>query len=182
MNEENVVVDNANTTEEAVLETAEASTEPTETVEESVDDIKARLAKAEELNQSYKIRAEKAERLIKEKKEAVSEAKPVNLNSSDLYALLEAKVSQDNISEVEEYAKYKKISISEALKSSTLKTILAEKDEQRKIASATNIGTSRRGSSKVSDEALISNARSGKLPESDEEINRLIKARMGYKQ
>ncbi len=53
--EENVAVDNSNTTEEEI----NLDLEPE--AEETVEEVKARLAKAEELAQNYKIRAEKAE-------------------------------------------------------------------------------------------------------------------------
>ena len=174
--EENVAVDNSNTTEEEI----QLDLEPV--AEESVDEIKAKLAKAEELAQNYRIRAEKAERKAKE-----PENKPVqvhntaigipNLTSIDTIAIMRANVPEDDITDVVEYAQFKKISVSEALKSSTVKNILAEKEEQRTVAQATNTGAARRGTSKVSDEALAQKAYKGELPESDEDIRRLYKAR-----
>ncbi len=90
---------------------------------------------------------------------------------------MRANVPEDDITDVVEYAQFRKISIAEALKSSTVKNILAEKEEQRTVAQATNTGAARRGTSKVSDEALAQKAYKGDLPESDEDIRRLYKAR-----
>lgn len=171
-NENEIVV--PETTEEVVPETTENTEQP---VEESVEEIKARLAKAEELANNYKIRAEKAE---KKPKEVIYNA-PAGTSTKDLVALMNAKVSEEDIGEVEEFARFKKISIAEALKSTTVQSILRDKAEQRKTAEATNTGSSRRSTSKVSDEFLVSNARSGKLPENEEDIQRLIRAKMGFK-
>lgn len=179
MEETNVVADNSNTAEETVLETAEETTTEETVEEESVEELKARLAKADELAKNYKIRAEKAEKSVKPVKENTA-PKP-NLSSTDLYALMKANVPEEDIGEVEEYAKFKKISVSEALKSTVVKSLLSEKAEQRTTASATNTNNARRGSAKTTDEALVNNASIGKLPDSDEDIQRLIRAKMGVK-
>lgn len=177
MNDEvNVAADNSNTAEEEL--NLDLETE----VEESVEEVKARLAKAEELAQNYKIRAEKAERKVKEPENKPVQAQntaigAVNLTPIDTIAIMRANVPEDDITDVVEYAQFRKISIAEALKSSTVKNILAEKEEQRTVAQATNTGATRRGSTKVSDEALAQKAYRGELPESDEEIRRLYKAR-----
>ena len=147
-----------------------------ETAEESIEEVKARLAKAEELANNYKIRAEKAEKGNKKPPTA-----PSVTSTKDLLALMEAKVSDEDIEEVEDYAKYKGISISEALKSSTVKTLLAERREKRDVANATNTGSARRSPSKQSDDVLISKASKGEMPESSEDIARLIRARKGIK-
>ena len=178
MEDENVVANNSNTAEEVVLETTgeDAEVIETETEEESVEDLKARLAKADELAKNYKIRAEKAEKKTKENKEAPTEKK--DLSSKDIIALMNNKVAEEDIDEVVDYAKFKGISVQEALKTGTIKATLRERGEQRDVANATNTGTVRRGSSKVADDVLISNASKGKMPESDEEIERLMKAKL----
>ena len=172
MEDETVVVDNSNTTEET---TPEVETEEVEE-EESSEELKARLAKAEELANNYKARAEKAEKKSKESKETPSEKK--DLSSKDIIALMNAKVSEEDVDEVVDYAKFKGISVSEALKSSAIKATLSEKAEQRNIAEATNTKTIRRGTAKLSDDDLVSNASQGKIPESDEDIDRLMKAKL----
>ncbi len=176
MEEEIVVADDSKTAEETVdLDTTEETAE--ETTEESVEDVKARLTKAEELAQNYKVRAEKAEKKAKETK--VEKVEPVQgLSSKDTIALINAKVNEDDIEEVIEYAKFKKISVSEALKSSVIKASLTEREEQRNTANATSTGKSR-GAAKVSGEALLAKAqKTGEIPDSDEGISALIAARM----
>jgi len=152
----------------------------TNTGEETVEEIKARLAKAEELANNYKIRAEKAEKKSKEQPrvETKSTSKQ-ELSTSDIYALMTSKVNEEDISEVSDYARMKGISISEALKSPIVRTILKDKEEERNVANATNTSSSKRASSKVSDDVLITKASKGELPEGDDEIVRLIKARKG---
>ena len=105
MEEEKVVVDNENTTEDVVLETTEETTEPKE---ETVEDYKAKLAKAEETARNQKIRAEKAEKLAKDRQQVETP----NLSTKDAIALMEHKVKEEeDIEEVENWAKYKGINI-----------------------------------------------------------------------
>ena len=92
---------------------------------------------------------------------------------------MEAKVPESDIEEVQEYANLKKISVSEALKSNVVKTILSDKAEQRNTANAANVGSSKRGSGKITDEALADKASKGEMPDSPEEIARLWRVRKG---
>lgn len=158
------------------------TSEAEEEVEESVEEVRARLQKAEELANNYKIRAEKAEKLAKKPKEteAVAEFKG-DLSSKDIIAITSAKLHEDDIDEVVNYAKYQGVSVSQALKSDVMKATLALKSEQRNVAEATNTGPARRGTAKASAETLLSNASQGKLPDSDADIERLLSAKMGYK-
>lgn len=169
MENENDVADISNTAEDVAPEATE----------ESVEEIKARLEKAEELANNYKIRAEKAERLAKAtkvEKPDVVESKPIGMSPKDFVALTNAKVNEDDISEVEDYAKYKGISIAEALKSPTVKALLNEREETRKTANATSTGTSKRVSAPaMSDEKILENASKDILPD---DADSLAKARM----
>lgn len=174
MEEENVVADNSNTAEEEVLETSQEESYE-ETSNESDNELQERLAKAEELANNYRIRAEKAERLAKGKTEA--QPKQSKEFDEDTYALLEAKVPREDITEVREYAQLKNISVAEALKSNIVKGILSEKAEQRNTALASHVGASRRSSSTTSEEQLVENARKGILPETDDDIMRYAKAK-----
>jgi len=178
--EENVQAQDSTVQEEEVLET---SNDDSNDESDALEDLKARLAKAEELANNQKIRAEKAEGKLKTVKPEVtqSKAKSNDLGSKDLYALMEAKVPQDDIDEVIDYAKFKGVSIQEALKTSFVKSTLSEKAEQRRIAESTNVGNTRRNSGKVSDDTIMSKASAGEMPESDEDMMRLIKARKGIK-
>lgn len=132
--------------------------------------------KAKELADNYKARAEKAER------EKMPKQKENELSSTDLYALMNAKVPEEDISEVIDYARLKKVSISEALKASVVKTILSEKAEERETANATATGVQRRSApQKNTDEAVFSEVYKGKLPDDDAGIARLAEAEMNRK-
>lgn len=177
--EEEIKPSVAQTEEESVdLDTTDEQVDSEESTE-SVEEMRERLAKAEELADNYKVRAEKAEKKAKEAKvETKVEPKSDGLSSKDTIAIINAKVHEDDIDEVMEYARFKKISISEALQSSVIKASLAERQEHRSTAQATNTGKARSGSSKLSGEAVLDKARkTGELPESEEAINALVEAR-----
>src|SRR3990167_4092897 len=95
-----------------------------------------KLSKAEELAKNYKTRAEKAEIELKGKKESGNDGE-MKFSPKDYLALTEAKVSSDDFDEVKDWATYRKVSISEALKDKTLQTVLREKSEQRATDAAT---------------------------------------------
>jgi len=155
------------------------TTETDESSEETIEEVKARLVKAEELAKNYKIRAEKAETKAKELPvKQPSRQKDADLSTMDIIALSKANIEQEDMADVLEYAKFKGISISEALKSPVVKATIQEKSEMRTTAVAANTGGARRSSGKVSDETLLSRASSGNLPESDEELDRLVRLKM----
>jgi len=105
-----------------------------------------------------------------------------SISSIDVYSLIKANVPEEDFSEVVEYAKFKKISIKDALKSSTVKTLLKEKSEERTTAEATNVSTARRGNTRPSADSYLENARkTGSIPESDADIKSMIRARKGLK-
>lgn len=168
-NDEEVIL---NTQEETVDLNTTESDESSE--QESVEELKSRLEKAEELAKNYKIRAEKAEK----KKPLETQKSTTSPSIEDTFALMKANIAEEDISDVKEYAQFKGISIAEALKTSAVRSILAEKEEQRTVAQATNTGSSKRSSGKLSDEALIANAQKGQIPESDADIDRLVKLKM----
>ena len=144
--------------------------------EETVEDVKARLAKAEELANNYKTRAEKAEARTKDKPKV---EKTTDLSTSDLYALMKADVAEEDIADVAEVAKLRKISIGEALKTPIVKSLLAEKAEERSTAEATSTSTARRTTSTLSPEVVLKKAQSGDMPDSDAGLEALFKARKG---
>lgn len=181
---------NNNTDEEVILNTQESTEElnteeSTEEVTEQEVDWKAEALKMKEIADNQRIRAEKAESKIKTEKSQTQtkEIKSVNaeLSTIDIIALTKANIETEDIQEVLDYAKFKNISISEALKSPIVKATLSEKAEQRNVALATNTGGAKRTSGRVSEETLVANAAKGNLPESDADIDRLIKAKMGIK-
>lgn len=158
------------------------------TTDDDIETIKAEKTKAEEIAHNMKIRAEKAERELRESKERKGDAKPQasgtqdRLSDQDLIAVITNKVNQKDLPEIAEYAKMKGLSIAEALETNVVKSIMKDNEEMRATAKATNTTTTARGTSKVSDESLLNSAsEKGILPESDEDMIRLVKARKGIK-
>jgi len=167
---------------------SEADVDRVNEINERLNPLKDEILSAtEEQNKQLFNRAKKAEgfeevdgKWVKKpeaKKEPEAEPaeqpKQERLSDADLIVLAKADIHQDDIPEVLEYAKFKKIPVAEALKSSVMKASLAEKEEQRKVADATSVKTSRRGSSKTSDEQKLADLEAGKLPEDPVELARL---------
>lgn len=164
--------------EEEALDTPEdeEEIELDDVEDEDVDTLRSRLAKAEELANNYKVRAEKAEK----GKKAAPQAD--GLTTSDILAITRAQINEEDLDEVLEYAKFKKTSVSEALKSSILRATLAEKAEERTSAQAVNTGGGRRANNgAISDERLMADAAKGMLPDSDADIARIARLRLKNK-
>jgi len=147
--------------------------------EEDIESLKEELNKFKEDYHNQKIRAEKAEAKLKSGNPTGKgeTSKSSELSAFDLIAVTKANLSEDALKEAMEYAKFKKISVAEAIKAPAVKAMIADIEEKQRTAEATNIGQARRGSSKVSDDALLENARKGVLPDSDADLQRLIKLR-----
>lgn len=168
LDEENSEEDASTTSQDAGLDAAN------EKPEETIEDVKAQLeaekalrTKADEIAENQRIRAEKAEKAGKTAVEPAKKATPKagEMSQDDLYAVIKADVPQEDINDVKEYATLKGITVAEALKSNVVKTILADKAEQRNIAEATNTGTARRGAANIPDSTLVENASKGNLPD-----------------
>lgn len=177
-----------NENEEQDFSTSESELDTNQEVEETTyetpDEVDVdELRKKAELANNYKIRAEKAEAEAKKLKQTQTQPKPEpklgDLSQTDMLAVLRAGVPDEDLEEVQDYARLKRITVSEALKAPLIKASLAEKEEQRKTAQATNTGASKRGTSKASDEALMSRAEKGDMPESEDDIARLWRMRHG---
>ena len=139
--------------------------------------------KFKELADNYKVRAEKAEKRLKEMETSKEEEpkKDFNLSQMDFITLAKADVHEEDIDEVVDYAKYKKIPVKEALSSSVIKNYLAEQKEYRATADATTTGNKRTGGKARSGGELLNDANTGKLPETDEEMAELVNARFQSK-
>lgn len=161
----------------------EAETELELDFEEEETDWKAVALKYKDEKDNQKIRAEKAEGKLRTsiKPEANSTPKASDLSNMDLFALMKANISEEDIDDVKEYAQLKNISVSDAIKSNVVKLILEEKNEKRNVAQASHSGVSRRSSSTISDDTLLAKASKGDLPDSDESIRRLNNLRWGIK-
>lgn len=167
--------------ETQVLET-ESTEEATETADEATADTQV-----DEEKEALRKKAEDLEKKNKQLFERIKKAeqpKPTELSQSDLYAAIKADVPEEKISEVNEYAQLKKISFAEALKTSVVRTLLAEYKEEQQTAEATAVGAQRRAPVKITDETLLAQASSGKLPAEDDDaaIARLVEADLKRKQ
>ena len=153
--------------------------------------IQEELVDTLQYNDNMRVRAEKAEEKVKASlenktpKNELEKETPIkptetttpknDFSLSDIRALND--VHDDDVNTVVDWAKFKKISIAEAKKTSEIQTLLREKTEERKTATATNTGGGRRGQSKVSSNELLKKLKSsGELPESDEDIEKLAEA------
>lgn len=170
--------------EEIISKTQEGDVDSTTTQQEDkeaeeksddLEDIKLRLQKAEELANNYKIRAEKAEKRAKTSDGA--SRSDFEMSPVDIIALSKANMEPEDVSEVMEYAKFKNISIQEALKSPIVRATLANNAEMRNTAQAANTGASKRQTGRISTDALLANARKGIMPDSEEDMARLLAAR-----
>lgn len=161
--------------EEIELEIEEDTEVATEEkpVDKPVETPEARLARL----RRQIAQQEKKMGIVKETKKEETQT----TSTRDLIALMEAKVQADDIEVVEEFAKFRKISIAEALKTNVVKTLIADSQEKRKVAQATNTGTAKKSPSAISDEALLEKARGGDIPESEADMKRIIEAKLGIK-
>ena len=98
----------------------------------------------------------------------------------DNLALIRAEVEDEDLDEVLEYARFKKVSVSEALKLPLLKSRLAELKQERATALATQTKGGNRGVKKETGEAILERARQQNLPneEDDEGIGKLAGAHL----
>lgn len=141
--------------------------------QEDIDDLRKRIKTLEAQKEHWRTKAEDSKR---DKSDVKKDSyKKEELSTLDIIALSKANIDADDIDEVLDYAKFKRISVQEALKSNIIKSSLSEKEELRKSATATNTGASRRGSTATSDEQLLINARKGVMPDSEADIERLLK-------
>lgn len=187
MNENSNENGNSNNTEieevQAPAETAtdEEKAEYIEKLESNNKQLYARAKKAEGFELKDNKWVKPVTKPVEQKTEATISKDTSQLSQSDLITIAKSDVHQEDISEVVEYATFKKITVAEALVDNVMKGILAEKAELRKVADGTNTGAAKRGNAKLSDDALLENARNGKFPESDEDMARLTRIGRGIK-
>lgn len=162
---------------EEVEEVSEATDEPSDGEDSpDVSELQRQLEALKNENKTLKIQKAKA----KEKVREVVKTEPRNeMPQSDLIALMKADIHEDDIQEVVDYAKFKNIPVKDALSSSTIKALLSEKTEKRKSAEVSNTGATRKSTAKMTDEALVSKFSKGEMPDSDEELTRLIEKQFG---
>lgn len=162
-------------------ETVEPAAETVETLtQEQIADLKK---KADVSSQNFE-RAKKAEAELKEAREKLKETVPSKqvegLSTPDILALSKANLADEDVEEVLDYAKFKKISVKEALSTPVLKNILGVKDQDRKNAAAINTSAAR-GTPKVSEQDYLAKAQNGEIIDSEEGMAAIFKARTAQK-
>ena len=175
---------------EEVIENLDSPIEEIEEIDifdesDDVETLKEKLEKSESNRKQLFERIKKAEALVKEKqvKPEAKVEKEVNdnLSQKDMFVLIKANVHEDDILEITDYAKMKGISVADAMKTSIVKTILSEREEERETALNTATGNTRRGASKPNPAQLLEKAQKGELPEGKDDMDALVKAQFERK-
>lgn len=158
--------------EEVIEETVQEAEPETEVEDEEKLELRKKVETLEAQKEHWREKAEK-------KVTAQPKAEPTTgLSSKDLIALMKSDVHEDDVDEVVDYAKFKKISIAEALKTTVVRASLDEKREQRKTAEATNVGRTRSGNVRNSEETLLGKARkTGEIPDNRDDLDRMLEHR-----
>lgn len=155
----------------------------TDKIDKAVErEMDSRKKLSEAIGQKIKYRnlANRPKNTPPTKPEVKDDGKVEPLNLKDIRALND--VHDDDVDRLVNYAKFMNITVAEAKKLPEMVSFLRTSEEHRLTASATNTGGGKRGTSKVSDEDLLSKASSGDLPEDDANIARLMEAKTPKKQ
>ncbi len=175
------IMENENGYEETLNPQGDEDTNPQEDPQEKPQEEEKDY---KSLYENQKIRAEKVEKELKgfkSKEEVKEEVKTEGLSQRDFLTIAKADVHEDDLDDVLDYAKFKKIDVKEALASGVIKSLLAERKETRRTAEATSTGSKRSGVKGKDGTELLRDAESGQLPESDDDIEALVEARFQSK-
>lgn len=139
--------------------------------------------KAKEIGENQRLRAEKAERELKALKRTPKEQQEDRkVAASVKEQILEARalndVHEEDVEEIADYAERKGISLREARKNPYIQAFLKTRSEERTTASVSNTGSSKRNSSKETDDTILENARKGVVGDSKEDIEKLVLAQI----
>jgi len=162
-----------------------ADSEDGELSAEEIEDLKK---KAEVSSQNFE-RAKKAEEELKKLKDKANEDKgdvtketANELSAKDFLALNEKGITSQDFDEVMDYAKYRNVSISEALEDKTLQSILQTKKEERKTAEATHTQGGARGATKNDGASLLHKFRdTGEFPDDPDDLKKMFQAEIDEK-
>jgi hypothetical protein len=175
-------MDETNQDGSEVLETTEADTDAAETTDadaepkvelsqKELDDLKAKAAKADELEKKNKQLFERAKKQDKKAPDEVSQ--------KDMLYLAKADIHEDDMDEVLDLARLKGISVKDA--HAYLKPMLDVRTEERRSAAATQT-RSPRGAQQASGEQLLATAETtGEIPDTEAGMQQLFRARHGLK-
>jgi hypothetical protein len=173
-------------TEEVYSKIDTEVTENTEIEEESAEES-SEVSEVEELKKRIKTLEFKRAHDKKKMEEYESEHSKtqVNTNNSsmsmaDMLFIKNSNLeSPEDLAIAEQFARVEGVSLAKALQSDIVKIAIERKAEQRKTASMSYTGTAKKAAYRVSDDVLFENAMSNKaIPETDEDIRRLINKRL----
>lgn len=160
-----------------VIETPAPDAETVETpseVEESVEDRIARLER--EKNELETKNRKLYARLKEDKKPDTPVPTSDGLSNRDLLFLAKADIHEDDLDDVLEWARFKKVPVAKAYE--MLKPTLSVRSEERRTALATQTKGGQRGAAKLDPESILARAeKTGEVPESDEGMQALFLAR-----
>jgi hypothetical protein len=167
-----------------VLETTEEVAE--ETTNETQDQQQEGSLEKETPDAEKEALKVKVEELEKKNRQLYERAKKApskensDLSTRDVLYLAKADIHDEDMEEVLEIAKLRKIPVSQA--HTFMKPILDVRKQERQTAAATHTKGGARGSTKVSGEDLLRQAEeTGEVPDTDDGMNELFKARLARK-
>lgn len=146
--------------------------------EETAEQLKEKLTKAEELAANQKIRAEKAEKALKAKPATKETPKSEGLTAKDIVSLRD--VHEDDVDYLLEEAKLRGKTVQELKKDPYVKIILKTKAEERASALAAST-ESKRGTKQEGGETILENFNKGIVSEKDEDIEKLVAQQIAAK-
>jgi len=168
--------------EDITLENDAETTENTEQEQEENLDGHDEVEELRKQNKSLGAQKDHWRKLAQTKNDAPEDSTAKgDLSSKDLLSVMRANVHDDDLDEVIEFAKFKGISVSEAMNNDVVKTILSNNVEFRKTANTANTANARKGAQKVSGDTLKANLSKGEVPSTPEESEALYWARRGGK-
>lgn len=160
-------------------------TETTSDEQVDPDTLKAELEKERKARRDQENRARLLEEENKKLKKAPKGDVQQNLgdlSQKDVIALARANVHDNDLDEVISYAKFKGVTVAEALQTDYIKTTLTTNAEKRKSAETASAGNVKRGSGGKTDEAVLANLAKGNVPvPGSSEAEQLFWARRGGK-
>lgn len=173
MENENEFIDSTTDTEtteneEVVEDQFDETTEP----EVDVEALKKENATLKAQKDHWKKKAEGP------KPEPKTDTPVDGLTAKDVLVLSsEGVTNQQDVESVEEYARFKKITIAEALKQPMLKQILATQQEERKTAQVTQTRGGARAINKNTGDELWKRAQSGNYPDNPDDLDKMLEAK-----
>lgn len=164
---------NEETTDDVVLE------EETDDVEELKKELKTAKAQKEHWKNKALNGTSKEEVKSAEKAPVKTDS---DLSTTDLFALISAKVPEQHVKEVVKAAKLLNLTVPEALRDPLVQARLKQLADFEATALATNKKTSKPSTKQVDDDEILKRASKGEIPEKgSEEADRLFWARRGKK-